>query len=235
MTQDREFRDCSYPFQGWMIEDMELYGNELIIYSILNSIGQTPGASYYGSKKYLGKFVGSTRTAIRVLNSLIEKGYVKKRVISGRKTEYIALVVKKKNRSSKKESDNLSVTNCHSDCDNLSHQYKNKYINKYIKKDRKKDPDSLPDKPNIPSLEEVQAYAAEMNLKINPVKFYEYYQEKKWIKKNGEPVKSWKLTMCRWSDQEIDPKEKAAEANSKTSFQQNEYDFEALERELRAN
>ena len=62
MTQDREFRDCSYPFQGWMIEDMELYGNELIIYSILNSIGQTPGASYYGSKKYLGKFVGSMPT-----------------------------------------------------------------------------------------------------------------------------------------------------------------------------
>jgi hypothetical protein len=84
-------------------------------------------------------------------------------------------------------------------------------------------------------LEEVKAYAAEMDLKFNPVKFYEYYQEKKWIKKNGEPVKSWKLTMCRWSDNEIDPKEKAAEANSKTSFQQNEYDFEALERELRAN
>jgi hypothetical protein len=90
-------------------------------------------------------------------------------------------------------------------------------------------------KPNIPSLEEVKAYAAEMDLKFNPVKFYEYYQEKKWIKKNGEPVKSWKLTMCRWSDNEIDPKKKAAEANSKNSFQQNEYDFEALERELRAN
>ena len=235
MIKEREFRDCSYPFKGWMIEDMELYGNELIIYSILNSISQTPGASYFGSKKYLGKFVGSTRTAIRVLNSLIEKGYVKKRVISGRKTEYIALVVKKENKSSKKESDNSSVTNCHSDCDKMSHQYKNKYINKYIKKDRKKDPDSLPDKPNIPSLEEVKAYAAEMKLEFNPVKFYEYYQEKKWIKKNGEPVKSWKLTMCRWSDNEIDLKEKAAEAKSKTSFQQNEYDFEALERELRAN
>jgi hypothetical protein len=235
MIKQREFRDCSYPFQGWMIEDMELYGNELIIYSILNSVCQTPGASYYGSKEYLGKFVGSTRTAIRVLNSLIEKGYVKKRVISGRKTEYIALAVKKKNRSSKKESDNLSVTNCHSDCDKMSHQYKNKYINKYIKKDRNKDPDSLPDKPNIPSLEEVKAYAVEMNLKFNPVKFYEYYQEKKWIKKNGAPVKSWKLTMCRWSDTEVDPKEKAAEAKTKNSFQQNEYDFEALERELRAN
>ena len=250
MIKQREFRDCSYNFQGWMIEDMELYGNELIIYSILNSVCQTPGASYYGSKKYLGKFVGSTRTAIRVLNNLIDKGYVKKRVVNGRKTEYIA-IVKDKNESSKKEESEkismtnchsdcdkmsyLSVTNCHSDCDNLSHQYINKNINKYIKKDRKKDPDSLPDKPNIPSLEEVKAYAAEMNLEFNPVKFYEYYQEKKWIKKNGEPVKSWKLTMCRWSDSEIDPKEKAAEAKSKTSFQQNEYDFEALERELRAN
>ena len=250
MIKQREFRDCSYNFQGWMIEDMELYGNELIIYSILNSVCQTPGASYYGSKKYLGKFVGSTRTAIRVLNNLIDKGYVKKRVVNGRKTEYIA-IVKDKNESSKKEESEkismtnchsdcdkmsyLSVTNCHSDCDNLSHQYINKNINKYIKKDRKKDPDSLPDKPNIPSLEEVKAYAAEMNLEFNPVKFYEYYQEKKWIKKNGEPVKSWKLTMCRWSDNEIDPKEKAAESTSKTSFQQNEYDFEALERELRAN
>lgn len=235
MIKQREFRDCSYNFQGWMIEDMELYGNELIIYSILNSVCQTPGASYYGSKKYLGKFVGSTRTAIRVLNNLIDKGYVKKRVVNGRKTEYIAIVKDKNESSKKEESEKISVTNCHSDCDNLSHQYKDKYINKYIKKDRKKDPDSLPDKPNIPSLEEVKAYAAEMNLEFNPVKFYEYYQEKKWIKKNGEPVKSWKLTMCRWSDTEVDPKEKAAEANSNTGFQQNTYDFEALEQELRAN
>lgn len=250
MSKKREFRDSGFIYYGWMIEDMGLYGNELIIYSILNAVCQIPGMSYYGSKEYLGKFVGSTRTAIRVLNSLIDKGYVKKRVLSGNRTEYIALVDKKSINIKKDELSNSTMTNCHSDydnlsqstmtnchshCDKMSHKLINKNINKYIKKDSKKDPDSLSDKPNIPSLEEVKAYAVEMNLKFNPVKFYEYYQAKKWIKKNGEPVKSWKLTMCRWSDTEVDPKEKATEAKSKTSFQQNEYDFEALERELRAN
>lgn len=250
MSKKREFRENGFIYYGWMVEDMGLYGNELIIYSILNSVCQIPGMSYYGSKEYLGKFVGSTRTAIRVLNSLIEKGYVKKRVISGNRTEYVALIVKKKSSSKNDESDNLTVTNCHSDCDKLSystvtnchsdydkmsHKYINKYINKYIKKDSKEKPDCLTKEKNIPTLEEVKSYAAEMNMNINPVTFYEYYQGKKWFKKNGEPVKNWKLTMCRWSANEIEPKQKAAEEQAKNSFQQNTYDFEQLEQDLRAN
>lgn len=88
----------------------------------------------------------------------------------------------------------------------------------------------------IPSLEEVKAYAAEHNLKIDPVKFYEKNQDRGWLTKKGEPIKRWKSIMWSWSDnEEAKPPQKAAEANNKNSFQQNEYDFEALEEELRAN
>jgi hypothetical protein len=42
-------------------------------------------------------------------------------------------------------------------------------------------------------------------------------------------VYSWNKNQNRWSD------EKAQKAAATTSFQQNDYDFEALEKELQAN
>lgn len=267
MSKKREFRENGFIYYGWMVEDMELYGNELIIYSILNSVCQIPGMSYYGSKEYLGKFVGSTRTAIRVLNSLIEKGYVKKRVISGNRTEYIALVVKKNSSSKKDESDNLTVTNCHSDCDKMSystvtnchsdydkmsHKYINKYINKYIKKDIKsdeptlslqetesEDPEEQKKKQRAPfqkpTVEEIDSYIRNKGYPVDAQEFYNYYEDKEWhcgkipMRNWKNAVYAWNKNQKRWSD------EKAQKAADKNSFQQNEYDFEALEKELRAN
>ena len=250
MSKKREFRSCSFGFQGWMIEDMGLYGNELIIYSILNSVCQIPGMSYYGSKEYLGRFVGSTRTAIRILNQLVEKGYVEKRVVNGKKTEYIALVTDK-NMVSRQDENNddstvtnchtncdkmshLTVTNCHTNCDKMSHKYLKNINNNIYRTDRQEINGCLSErKKHIPTLEEVIAYAQLQHLKIDPVKFYEKNQERGWITKQGQPIKRWKSLMWSWNDNEDSGK--AAEAKSKYSFQQNEYDFDQLEKDLLKN
>ena len=234
MSKKREFRNCSFGFQGWMIEDMGLYGNELIIYSILNSVCQIPGMSYYGSKEYLGKFVGSTRTAIRILNKLIEKGYVKKKVVNGKKTEYIALITDKNCINKQGEVNDLSVTDCHTNCDKLSYKYIKNINNNINKIDRLETKGCLSEKKsNIPTLEEVKAYAQEVGLKIDPVKFYELNKDRNWITKKGEPVKRWKSLMLHWDENEII--EKPAPKIDKNSFMHNTYDFDQLEKDLVRN
>ena len=226
--------------ESWMIEELKLKGIEKDIYAVIYGFSRDKQGVFSGSLDYLAFWSQSTkRGVIKALNNLIAKGYIVKKPIGYNRAVYSARnrheIKALKDADNKRSNLKLMVNSVHHDGELSSSRTNNIEINNINTLDRKKDPDSLPDKPNIPSLEEVKAYAAEMNLNFNPIKFYEYYQEKKWIKKNGEPVKSWKLTMCRWSDNEIDPKKKAAEATSKTSFQQNEYDFEALERELRAN
>ncbi len=241
--------------ESWMIEELKLKGVEKDVYAVIYGFSRDKQGVFSGKLEYLEFWSQSSKRAvITALNNLIAKGYIVKKPIGYNRAVYSARnrheIKALKDADNKQSNLKLMVNSVHHDGEvsspsmvNLLHhdgevsspRTNNININNINTLDRKKDPDSLPDQKNIPSLEEVKAYAAEMNLKFNPVKFYEYYQEKKWIKKNGKPVKSWKLTMCRWSDTEIDPKEKAAEANSKNSFQQNEYDFEALERELRAN
>lgn len=232
---------------GWMLNRLGLKGTDLQVYAIIYGFSQTEKQNYTGSAIYLSEWTGSTvRTIRNSISSLCGKGLLKIIKKDATHSEYHAIVpdfnmVKNFHHNGEKISPSNSekispsmMKKFHHNSEKISPNNINN-LNKDLYKI-----DSMPawladKKPNIPSLEEVKAYATAMDLKFNPVKFYEYYQEKKWIKKNGEPVKSWKLTMCRWSDNEIDPKEKAAEANSKNSFQQNEYDFEALEEELRAN
>lgn len=52
------------------------------------------------------------------------------------------------------------------------------------------------------SVEEVRAYVEEKGLKIDADYFFDYYEEMKWIKANGKPVRSWKLTACTWDKNE---------------------------------
>lgn len=247
MSKKREFRNCFVGIQGWMMEDMGLYGNELVIYAVINSVCQIPGMSYYGSKEYLGRFVGSTRTAIRILNRLIEKGYIKKKNISGKKTEYIALITDKESAKKQTEVEESSVTNCHTKCDNLSylsvsnchtkcdkmsHNINKDIYNNIYKIDRQEENGCLSaPKNNIPTLEEVTEYVKVNGLPIDPKKFYEKNQERGWITKNGKPIKRWKSVLWSWAETEYIQKSKP----DKNSFMQNTYDFEALEKDLVRN
>lgn len=55
-----------------------------------------------------------------------------------------------------------------------------------------------------PTLEEVQEYAKEKALVIDPKFFYEYFTEGDWHDKKGDPVKNWKTKMLTWNRTELD-------------------------------
>ena len=55
---------------------------------------------------------------------------------------------------------------------------------------------------NPPSLSEVSEYVCEMNYKMDPSVFYDYYESVGWTKKNGQAISNWKAAVRTWEHKE---------------------------------
>lgn len=65
--------------QGWMLTDLKLKGNELIIYACIYGFSQAEGQSFSGSLQYLCDWTNSTKQGVmKCLKSLVEKKYIVK-------------------------------------------------------------------------------------------------------------------------------------------------------------
>ena len=75
-----EITDKNYiVIQSFMVSDLGLKGNELLIYAIIFGFSQTSGQAFHGSLTYLESWTNSTRhTVIACLKSLVERGLLEK-------------------------------------------------------------------------------------------------------------------------------------------------------------
>ena len=63
--------------QGWMINELNLSGNELLAFAMIYGFSQDQNSEFTGSINYVCKWLNCTRpTAIKSLKGLIDKGYV---------------------------------------------------------------------------------------------------------------------------------------------------------------
>ena len=63
--------------QGWMITDLNLKGNDLLIYAIIYGFTQDGQQWFEGSRQYLAEWCNSTKKGIsKNLDSLTKKGYI---------------------------------------------------------------------------------------------------------------------------------------------------------------
>ena len=63
--------------QGFMINELDLKGNELIIYAIIYGFSQDGENKYTGSLNYLANWTNSTKQGVlKSLKSLVDKGYI---------------------------------------------------------------------------------------------------------------------------------------------------------------
>jgi hypothetical protein len=86
MAESRVKRENYISLQGWMLTDLGLKGNELIIYACIYGFSQAEDQMFTGSLQYLADWTNSTRQGVsKCLKSLVEKGYVIKadKVING--------------------------------------------------------------------------------------------------------------------------------------------------------
>ena len=65
--------------EGWMLSELKLKGNELLVYAIIYGFSRIEGHSFHGSLQYLADWTNSTRQGImKNLKSLLEKGLINK-------------------------------------------------------------------------------------------------------------------------------------------------------------
>ena len=73
-------RDNFVTVQGWMILDLDLKGNELLIYACIYGFTQTDSQWFTGNRQYLADWTNSTKQGVqKCLNSLVAKGLLEKR------------------------------------------------------------------------------------------------------------------------------------------------------------
>ena len=65
--------------QGWMITDLGLKGNELLIYALIYGFSQDNTSKFQGSANYIAEWTNTSRqSVINNLKSLVEKGLIKR-------------------------------------------------------------------------------------------------------------------------------------------------------------
>lgn len=94
MAESKVSRENYISVQGWMVRDLQLKGNELIIYACIYGFSQAENQVFSGSLQYLADWTNTTkRSVLNCLQSLTEKGYIVKneKIINGVKfCEYYA-------------------------------------------------------------------------------------------------------------------------------------------------
>jgi hypothetical protein len=65
--------------QGWMINELNLKGNELIIYALIYGFTKDGVSEFRGSRQYMADWTSSSvRSVQNVVNSLVDKGMIEK-------------------------------------------------------------------------------------------------------------------------------------------------------------
>lgn len=79
MAENRVKRDNYVTIAGWMVTDLGLKGNELLVYAIIYGFSQDGENRFTGSLQYLADWTNSTKQGIaKNLKSLCEKGLLEK-------------------------------------------------------------------------------------------------------------------------------------------------------------
>ena len=186
--------------QGWMVTDLGLKGNNLLIYAIIYGFSQEEGQRFTGSLQYLADWTNSTkRGVLKNLKALTDAGLIAKEetTINGVKfcTYHRTKFTEGMEQSSPGHRTKFTEGMEQSSPNNLTDNSINNLPNKK----------SVPDKPAArfvkPTLEEVTAYCQERKNRVNPERFLDYYNSNGW-KVGRNPMKDWKATVRNWEKNE---------------------------------
>lgn len=79
MAESKVKRENYITISGWMVTELKLKGNELLIYAIIYGFSQDEESRFTGSLQYLADWTNSTRRGVmKSLQSLCEKGLLQK-------------------------------------------------------------------------------------------------------------------------------------------------------------
>ena len=176
-----------------LIQDNPLSSNAQCLYNyLLNKDSELGWKSEFSvSNLIVCGFTCLSRQALdRARNELVQKGYIKyKKGHSNQAGKYLIVCFDTQNDTQDSTQDNTQGnTQGGHDVSTLNKQKKTKQKRKSIKKEFV-----------APTLEEIQNYISEKNLKVDAQDFYDYFTAGNWIDANGNQVRNWKQKLQTWN------------------------------------
>ena len=182
----------------FMVEELNLKGNELLVYACIHGFSNTEGQEFTGSLKHLQAWTGATKQGVlKTLRSLCEKGLIQKnetflngfRVVSYRSTEFTPGKLSLPGGGSTEfTTGKLGFTG----------GGKLSLPTQYIKDYNKDNNNNIGGRFTPPSIQEVTEYCASRGNGIDPQRFVDYYQQQGWKLSNGNPMKDWRAAVRTW-------------------------------------
>ena len=171
--------------KGFMVNDLNLKGVELMVYAIIYGFSQDGHSRFTGSRQYLADFTGTSKSTIdRALESLIEKNYIIKET-SNRNNIVFNEYFQNEDTLFKMSRGVVKMTTNNIDI------YKKE--NKLYKYNLKESKNFTP-----PTLDEIKEYCKQRNNNVDPNYFYDFFSVSNWIDSNGKQVKNWKQKIITW-------------------------------------
>lgn len=207
-------RENYITIQGFMIKDLCLKGNELIIYAIIYGFSQLENQYFNGTLKYLAEWTNSTKQGVKkALKSLEGKGFIVKQDKYINNVKIVEYYTTKFNRVLNKVAQGMqqSLPNNIDDNidDNIEKENRNNTISLKEKSQNKRFVKPKPD--------EIQAYCDERHNGIDGSAVWDFYESKGW-KIGNTPMKDWKACVRTWErkKKEQEPLELEEEKEVKT-------------------
>lgn len=201
---------------GWMVNNLELKGNELLIYAIIYGFSQAEDQAFSGSLQYLADWTNTSKQSVlNNLKSLQEKGYITKteKMLNGvkfcsYKCDLTLPVFKKVEWGSQKSCTGGSQKSLPNniEIDNIEDKIDNNIWDKTEEKPEKKR-QKADERFCKPTVEDVKAYCCQRGNHVDAERFISHYESNGW-KVGRNPMKDWKAAVRTWerSSYESPPK-----------------------------
>lgn len=173
--------------------------SELLAYSLIATCTQDGCGNWHGGYKALADAIGVTKAnAIKAVNNLIEKGYVKSEpaVLDGRAVSVLT-AIKACGIETIPEYQNNTARGIETIPREVSQQYPITSNNNIITNNSVNN-NARTRGFQAPTVDEVREYCEARNNGIDAEQFVAFYAARGWKFSNGAPVKDWKSCVITW-------------------------------------
>lgn len=193
--QSKVNRDNFIVIQGWMLTDLNLKGNELIIYACIYGFSQAENQAFSGSLQYLADWTNSTKQGVlKALKSLVEKQFIAKEDYFVNGVKFVKYYATKFNGvcNTVEQGIQQSLT------DGVKQSLPNNIDKDTISDNKDNNIVPLQEKRfTPPTVEEVAAYCQARNNTVDAERFIDYYESNGW-KVGRNKMKDWKAAVRSW-------------------------------------
>lgn len=191
-------KDGTYvTLQSWMVSELELKGNELIIFAIIYGFSQDGECQFEGSLNYLAEWTKSSKFGVtKSLKKLIEKEYITKQDVYINNVKFCKYKV---NFNHPKVGQQNCLGVCNKVDGGMQLSCTNNIIdnNSYVSNIYSIGKNKKNKKFIIPTVEEIRSYCKERNNNVDAETFFDFYESKGWVVGKSQ-MKDWKAAVRTW-------------------------------------